>query len=138
MNSNFRFPLVLLGVAAVVGLSLGRATGADLPVMLLLGGVFLAPMAYRMVTPTPPDDLAAIRIFLKNRDETLKTVSKTWLGGPWGGTRIPTQTGRPYRVIAETGDGSSWVHILAGDGKDLLGGAKLQQRVDGAWSPVQQ
>lgn len=107
---------------------------------LLLAAVVFGPMAYRMVMPTPPQDLKAIERFLKNRDQRLLNVQKLWIGGPsrWGGRVIYTQTGRPYRVIAQSSDGRNWRHDLALDGSDsdALGNPKLKQRLRGEWSDV--
>ncbi len=95
-------------------------------------------MAYRMAMPTPAKDLAAVELFLKNRDEKLISIKKMWVGGPArsGGRAIYVQTGRPYQVMAQSTDGSCWTHCLAVDGIDGLGSLQLKQRLRGVWSPV--
>ncbi len=106
--------------------------------ILFLGAVFFGPMAYRMVTPSPPGDLEAIGRFLKNRDEELLRARKLWIGGPgnWMLTGVYGPSGRPYRVLARSADGSNWTHDLATDGWDSLGNPMLKQRLQNVWSPV--
>ena len=95
-------------------------------------------MVYRMLMPTPPEDLQAIQLFLKNREETLVGTQKLWIGGPsrWGGRGIYAQIGRPYRVLAQNADGARCSYDLAAEDRDDLGNTKLQERRQGGWSPV--
>jgi hypothetical protein len=97
-------------------------------------------MFYRMAMPVPIADLAAITLFLRNRDETLSELQKVWVGGPWkrGGRGAPSQTGRPYKVLADGGDGVRYVHRLAADGTNSVGDVALKQRQGGVWVPVLQ
>lgn len=98
------------------------------------------PMVYQMIAPTPSDDLLAIDLFLKNRDQKVLDVRKLWIGGPsvWEGRGVYQQTGRPYRVMARDAEGKAWRHYLAvGVGeRDALGSLKVKQRVLGQWLPV--
>jgi hypothetical protein len=112
-------------------------TNSVFVICLLSIGIAAFPI-YRMLTPIPPEDLKAIERFLNNRNETPVTVSKRWFGGVghWGGRGIYIQTGRPYRVLTQSADGSRRLHHLATDGKDGLGKPQLRQRVDGVWSSV--
>ena len=104
--------------------------------VLFLSAVF-GPMAYRLMTPWPAEDLKAIERFLKNRDEKLLKARKLWIGGPGSqGLGRYTQVGRPYRVIAQSHDGSMWTHDLAIDGWDPLGNPLLKQRISNVWSSV--
>ncbi|WP_168077178.1 hypothetical protein [Caulobacter sp. SSI4214] len=107
-------------------------------VWLLFALVTIGPLVYRLIMPVPPSDAKAIEVFLRNRDQVLVNVRKIWIGGPshWGGRGVYKQTGRPYRVTAQSPDGSRWTHDLAADGKDVLGNTKLKQRTNGVWCEV--
>lgn len=109
-------------------------------IFLLFIAAIVGPMVFRMVTPMPTVDMKAIELFLKNRNEVPICVRKTWIGGPshWGGRGLYRQTGRPYRVTAQSSDGSRWTYDLAADGKDALGNPRMNQRLGGRWSPVMQ
>ncbi len=97
-----------------------------------------APMVYRMVKPIPPEDLAILERFVANRDEKLVAIRKMWIGGPGrsAGRAFYVQTGRLYRIVAQSSDGSHWTHVLAVDGTDVLGNRQLKQHLNGVWSPV--
>lgn len=105
-----------------------------------MAAVFFGPMAFRMMTPTPSEDVKAIDLFLKNREQSLLSVRKLWIGGPsvWGGRSVYKQTGRPYRVLAQSADAKRWLHDVAVDvgERDVFGDPKLKQRVQGQWLPV--
>jgi hypothetical protein len=107
---------------------------------LFVAAVFFGPMAYRLITPTPPEDVKAIELFLKNRDQTLLSLRKLWIGGPSvvGARGGYKQVGRPYRVLAQGADGKRWRHDVAVDvgQRDVFGDPKLKQRVLGQWLPV--
>jgi hypothetical protein len=111
-----------------------------LALSLLAGAVFCGPILFRLIAPTPPDDIKTITLFLGNREETPVTIRKMWVGGPAreSGRSIYLQTGRPYRVTARSGDGRIWIHILAADGTDALGHPKLKQLVEWGWATVAQ
>jgi hypothetical protein len=108
--------------------------------IILIGAtVLVASFIYRVVTPAPADDLAAIQLFLKNRDQVQVEARKTWFGRPWrriGRAYYPS--GRPYRVIAQSNDGARWIHRLVALEKDSLGAVVLRQRINGVWFSVLQ
>jgi len=98
-----------------------------------------APMAYRMIAPIPPRDVAAIESFLKVRGQRMVALRRMWVGGPgedYAGRRRRLQTGRPYRVLCEETDGSRWTHVVAVVGRDASGDPALKERVDGVWRRV--
>lgn len=107
---------------------------------LFVAAVFVGPMAYRLLRPTPAEDVKAIELFLKNREQTLLSVRKLWIGGPSvvGGRSVYAQVGRPYRVLAQSADAKRWRHDVAVDvgQRDVFGEPKLKQRVLGQWLPV--
>jgi pimeloyl-ACP methyl ester carboxylesterase len=109
--------------------------------LLILIGVlailFLGPMVRRMGSPIPADDIAAIRRFLETRGQTLVSLRKRVVGGPWDReNRRPLQRGRPYEVRAQGADGGRQIHRLAADGRDATGAVTLRRWEGGDWVAV--
>jgi len=128
-------PAKLVRIAPGVDVNLDPST---VVLVVAVAWVCVVPLVYRMATPIPPGDLAAIERFVANRDEKLNAVRKMWMGGPArsGGRAAYIQVGRPYRVVAQSTDGLYWTHALAVDGVDVLGNPQLKQRLRGVWTPV--
>lgn len=129
-----------IGIVALFGLLLILRAPEHGPVFmaLLLAGLLLGPLLFRMASPIPPKDIAGIEAFLADRSQSLVRVQRKWFGGPWSTTSrlLPNQTGRPYRIVGREADGSLWIHIVAFDGFDSVGAPSLKHWIGGGWNPT--
>jgi hypothetical protein len=115
--------------------------GGQAFLLLSIAALCFGPMLLRLSSPASKADQDTIALFLKNRDQTLLSLRKTWIGGPakWGGRSVYTQYGRPYRLFVRGPDGSRWVHkVVVLDEIDGLGAHKMMQRLHDSWVPVSQ
>ncbi len=116
--------------------------------LLVFVGLAALHFAVRMILPPPPDDVKAIELFLKNREESLVRLNKMiWIGGLVGDTRWRAGSAfwgqsksniRGYRILARDKEGSLFVHHLAANALDRTGARVLLQRSYGVWTAVLQ
>lgn len=110
-----------------------------------LAGRFAWPQVVQRLGRIPPDDQAAITLFLANRDETAVIVKKEiWAGGPQGRFAhasiygVPNR-GRFYHVLAQDAGGGRYRHELVATGSRAQCDFELrQQGAEGYWTPVRQ
>jgi hypothetical protein len=110
-----------------------------------LAGRLAWPRAAQRLGRIPPDDQAAITLFLANRDETAVVVKKEiWASGPEGRFAsaniygVPHR-GRFYHVLAQDAGGARYRHELAATGsREQFDFVLLQQGAEGFWTPVRQ
>jgi hypothetical protein len=104
---------------------------------VLLCAIWLALRLHRQLSPPRSDDLAAIKLFLANRDQVSVRVRKG-MGGPREHGRQSVYVERLYKVLALDADGSHYRHVVAAVSHKHDIPLALWQRVRGVWSKVLQ
>jgi hypothetical protein len=92
---------------------------------------------HRLLAPPPPEDLAAITLFLANRGQTPLRMRKG-MGGPREYGKHSIYVERLYRVLALDAYGSRYRHVVAAASRKHDIDLVLWQRVRGVWSKVLQ
>jgi hypothetical protein len=104
---------------------------------ILLLCLWLGDGLYRRFRPIPQKDLAAITLFLANRDQTPLRI-RGGRGGPDARIQEPVYRQRLYKVLALDADGSRYRHVVAAVDHYADTKFALWQRVRGDWSQVLQ
>jgi hypothetical protein len=90
---------------------------------------------YRQLKPISQEDVAAITLFLANRDQTPLRIRRG-VGGPRQHGKHSASRERLYTVLALDADGSRYRHVVAAVDHQADANFALWQRVGRAWSKV--